>query len=165
MVNSNNAIVYSEVYGILNILDIKYKEAIPEKLYSFIEANRSQSYNPSYDKNLPLNKQNISSKAAAFICLLHYNYWCETEQEKERINIVLNHNQQKKRDRYFEYEQRFNQQKEQKFEEEIEQQELNEKGNDFLTNNVSTNNALMPQQENGWFSRFIKFIKGIFKRH
>ena len=97
MVKSNNAIIYSEVYGILNILDKKYKDAIPEKLYNFIEANKSPSYNPSYDKSLPLNKQNISSKAAAFICMLHYNYWCKSEQEKERINIVLKHNQQKKR--------------------------------------------------------------------
>ena len=90
------AMVYSEVYGILNMLGDGYIKLIPIKLYNFIKENKSIEYNPNYDSNIPLAKQNISKNATAFICMLHYNYWCTSEEEKEKLKKVLDYNQKKK---------------------------------------------------------------------
>ena len=83
MVSNNQAVVYSEVYEILNILGEQYIKKIPEKLYKLIEDNRLKNYSPVYDINEPLAQQKISKNTAAFICMLHYNYWCADEKEKD----------------------------------------------------------------------------------
>ena len=65
------AMVYSEVYGILNMLGENYIKLIPIKLYNFIKENKSIKYNPNFDNSIPLEQQNISKNATAFICMLH----------------------------------------------------------------------------------------------
>ena len=89
MEQDSMAIGYSEVYSLLNILGQKYINSITKKLYNVIENKRAKSYNPTYDLSIPLYKQKISKKGTALICLLHYNYWCESEEEKNKINQIL----------------------------------------------------------------------------
>ena len=108
MEQDSMAIGYSEVYSLLNILGQKYINSIPKKLYNVIENKRAKSYNPTYDLSIPLYKQKISKKGTALICLLHYNYWCESEEEKNKINQILKYNTSKAREKSFEYEKKFN---------------------------------------------------------
>lgn len=99
MIYNSQAIMYSEVYVILNILGKEYINLIPSKIYNTIEIARKKDYSPTYDLSIPLYKQNISRKAAAFLCLLHYNYWCNFEEEKAITDkffyTIKNHNKTK----------------------------------------------------------------------
>ena len=106
MVSIQNATMYSEVYSMLNVLGNEYKSLLPQKLYDFIKENKLESYAPIYNENLPFSQQNISKEAVAFICMLHYNYWCKTEEEKAKINKILECNEKKKREKYFKFEKR-----------------------------------------------------------
>ena len=94
---------YSEVYSLLNTMSPKYIYALPEKLYSIIEEKRDKSYNPTFDLSMPIYKQNISKNATALICILHYNYWCTSEEEKNKIDKVLKYNTEKVKEEYSDY--------------------------------------------------------------
>ena len=104
MVSTQNAKMYSEVYSILDVLGNEYKSSLPQKLYNFIKENKIKDYTPIYNENIPFSQQDISKEAVAFICMLHYNYWCKTEEEKAKINKILSYNEQQKRKKYFEFE-------------------------------------------------------------
>ena len=39
-----------------------------------------------------MNEQNISKDAIAIIALLHYSYWCKSEEEKQRLASIFNEN-------------------------------------------------------------------------
>lgn len=103
MISTQNAKMYSEVYSILNILGDEYKSLLPQKLYNFIKENKFKDYTPIYNENIPFSQQDISKESVAFICMLHYNYWCKTEEEKAKINKILAYNEQQKRVEYFKF--------------------------------------------------------------
>ena len=49
MSSNEQTLIYSEVYGVLEMLGEEYINAIPKKMYTFIKENRDKSYNPIYD--------------------------------------------------------------------------------------------------------------------
>ncbi|MBR3132568.1 MAG: hypothetical protein IKG42_00560 [Clostridia bacterium] len=155
MVSRDRALVYSEVYSVLSSMSEWYIKAIPAKLYSFVENNRFKEYNPVYDLNIPLTKQKISKGAVSFICMLHYNCWCKSDEEKRSIEKILKHNEQMNRNKYFKYEEElFNKNK-------TDKNDSNEvEGKSQLEKNVS----LTIQKQDGLIERIINFFKGIFKK-
>ncbi len=90
--------VYSEVYAFLNIVSEEDRNKIPKKLKEMIEEEREKEYTPSYTFEIPIGEQEISDEAIAMIALLHLNYWCEDENEKERLNEIFNENEKKYQD-------------------------------------------------------------------
>lgn len=111
MIEGNKPMVYSEVYGILNSLGTMYTNAIPKRLFDIIEQKREKTYNPIYNMDIPLSNQKISKQATALICMLHYNYWCTSDEEKEKINEILAYNTKRNREKDFEYEKNFSKNK------------------------------------------------------
>ena len=107
MVDYMQAKIYSEVYEILEILGQDYINKIPKKLYSLISDNRDKNYIPKYNKETPIYEQKLEKKTVAFLCMLHYNYWCESEMERRQINKILNYNQKLKIKEYDKYKQKF----------------------------------------------------------
>ena len=153
MVKQTDKLIYSEVYGIINSMGTVYINSIPKKLYNLIKENRDKTYSPIYNISIPLSEQNISKKTAAFICMLHYNYWCTSEEEKEQINKIIKYNTEKNREKYFNYEKNFN---DNMFK--INNvNEIEEKSQ--LNNNVTT---LIEKKEITWIERFFDFIREIF---
>lgn len=100
MIDINQKIEYSEVYAIINCMGEYYKKSIPKNIYDYIEKNRDKKYNPIYDIKKPLSEQIISKKAVSLICMLHYNYWCRTENEKKIIEKIWKNNDRKNREKY-----------------------------------------------------------------
>lgn len=86
---------YSEVYGVLNMLGDSFINKLPEKLVNMIKEEKSSTYNPKYIPNKSLTEQNIKRETLAMITLLHLNYWCETEDEKNELRAILNENEKK----------------------------------------------------------------------
>ena len=150
MIDNNQAIVYSEVYAILNILGKKYINLIPFKIYNMIEISRKKDYSPTYDLSIPLYKQNISKKAAALLCLLHYNYWCNSEEEKAEINKILTENEKNISEKYEIFKKKETTQIQNKVENKVENNEYNGQ------------TALIIKEKNGIFARIINFFKRLF---
>jgi len=92
--------MYSEVYGILNMMGTYYINKLPKKLYNLVETQKEETYNPQYNLEIGLEKQNITSGALAMIMLFHLNYWCETKEEKEAINKILEKNEKEVSEKY-----------------------------------------------------------------
>ena len=156
MSNNEQAIIYSEVYGILDMLGGEYIKLIPEKLYKHIEENKNKEYAPTYDINKPLEEQNIKKRTAAFICMLHYKYWCESDEEKKEIVDILNENYEKQKEKYFAYEKTI-------FKKENNLQKTSENSdNDLKMENKKESVALTVQEKKNWFTKFVSFIKKIF---
>lgn len=86
--------VYSEVYQIINILGDEYIKKLPTKLYKMLESKKDNNYTPNYTID-NLSYTEIDARTISIIALLHLNYWCETEDEKNEIREILNRNEMK----------------------------------------------------------------------
>lgn len=95
---------YVEVYSILNLLGKDYIEKIPKSLYSLIEEKSGKKIDPKYKNLADLNPNNVEKSAISMIALIHLNYWCDTESEKNELkNIFLENqrrNEEEKRKKY-----------------------------------------------------------------
>ena len=141
--------MYSEVYSVLNLLGEKYIKKLPISLINMIKDERKKEYNPKYDLKANLAEQNIRRESLSMIALLHLNYWCESEEEKDSLKELLKNN------------------------EEIHQAEIREKYNpdNLFKNRIKEKKKLIkeekeqtmlvPVKEN-FFTRFIKKLKNIF---
>ena len=87
--------MYSEVYSILKMLGKEYMKKLPKTILKIIIESREENYNPKYDLSIPLKNQDINRKSIAMITLLHYNYWCETQEEKSKLKKMLEENDEK----------------------------------------------------------------------
>ena len=96
--------IYSEVYSILNMLGEQYISKLPQKLYLMLEKEKSNEYNPQYNSNIALEKQKIKKESLAMISLFHLNYWCDSNEEKEKLKQIFKTNeetyQQRMREKY-----------------------------------------------------------------
>ena len=90
-----NENVLSEVYGVVNAMGVKYKEKIPKHIWSIIEGKRNKDYVPFIDKNKRLGEQNISREAIVVISMLHRDYWCESDEERAKLDAIFEANEQK----------------------------------------------------------------------
>lgn len=86
--------MYSEVYGILNLLGNSYISKLPKKLYELIKNEKKDDYTPIYTLDKPLNEQNVKIEAISMIALFHLNYWCNTEEEKQGLRDIFRKNQE-----------------------------------------------------------------------
>lgn len=141
--------MYSEVYSVLNLLGEKYIKKLPISLINMIKDERKKEYNPKYDLKANLAEQNIRRESLSMIALLHLNYWCESEEEKDSLKELFKNN------------------------EEIHQAEIREKYNpdNLFKNRIKEEKKLIkeekeqtmlvPVKENS-FTRFIKKLKNIF---
>ncbi len=87
--------IYSEVYGILNMLGNNYIMKLPSSLYKMIEEEKSNEYNPKYDSKIALEEQNIRRESISMIALFHLNYWCSSNKEKENLRTIFKDNETK----------------------------------------------------------------------
>lgn len=87
-IKNMDALSYSEVWSILSQIDVK--TAIPEHVLEFIEENRIKEYDANIDLNIPLEHQNISTKAINLLCYLNMEYLSNAEEKESLIRIYKN---------------------------------------------------------------------------
>lgn len=143
--------VYSEVYAFLNIVSEEDRNKIPKKLKEMIEEEREKEYTPSYTFEIPIEEQEISDEAIAMIALLHLNYWCEDENEKERLNEIFNENEKKYQDELREKYNPDNLFKNKKYKEE----QLSEE---------QTNSVAMVEYKETIFSKLKEWFRNLFNK-
>ena len=87
--------MYSEVYGVIKALGKEYIRKLPKTVLKVIIENREENYNPKYNMAISLKKQDVNRKTLAMIALLHYNYWCDTEEDRQKLKTILENNEEK----------------------------------------------------------------------
>ena len=87
--------MYSEVYGVIKVLGKEYIRKLPKTVLKVIIENREENYNPKYNMSISLKKQDVNRKTLAMIALLHYNYWCDTEEDRQKLKTILENNEEK----------------------------------------------------------------------
>ena len=151
--------MYSEVYGILKALGDKYINKLPKTVLKVITESKEENYNPEYSMSIPLKEQDINRKSLAMIALLHYNYWCETEEERKKFKNMLETNEekhQKEMQEKYSNDKIFN-----KVTTKIEEETISEKVDRFVeSSNQSTANIVEYKQS--FFNKIIDKIKRWF---
>ena len=88
--------MYSEVYGVIKALGKQYIKKLPKTVLKVIIENREENYNPKYNMAISLKEQDVNRKTLAMIALLHYNYWCDTEEDRQKLKTILENNEEKR---------------------------------------------------------------------
>ena len=85
--NTKTKEMYSEVYGILEVLGEKYINKLPKELYELIKKCKLETYSPKYDIETISEDKSINRETLSMIALFHLNYWCDTEEKQELKNL------------------------------------------------------------------------------
>ena len=87
-VSINTSQAYSEIDEFLSLLTKEQINKIPLKLREFFKEEKDKEYKKQIDSEIPIKDQNLKSETLAIIAMLNLQYWCEDEQEKERLKKV-----------------------------------------------------------------------------
>ena len=143
---------YTEVIEIIKYFPNEEYAKIPLEKINYYKENMDKDYNFQIDPNIELEKQNISREANAILVTLFNDYFA-TDRQKEILNNLLKQNQQ--------------------ILEELKQEKYNP-SNWFMQSKTQQQNTVTIQENNSenslieikenFFTKFINFIKNIFKR-
>lgn len=136
-----------QINEILKCIEPGLKNKIPKKFISYFENNKSQEYNWTIDKSIPLEEQDLLPTTKEILTLLYKNFICD-DIKRAKLEKVLTNNEIKY------------------------QEELREKYNpdNIFKNNQNSiehtevqkeNIEITPYKEN-FFSKIIRKIKSIF---
>ena len=149
----DNMIAYAEIDEILNLLEDKYRDKVPEKVRAFFKEEKMVDYKPTIDVNTPLIQQNLKRETIVLLAILNINYWCENEEEKQFFLNELAKNEDEKK----------------KLEEKYNPDNLFKDKNN---NDVSTDKIVEPQnismveyKKQGIFKRILDKITRFFKEN
>ena len=140
---------YTEIDNFIELLDEYNKNKIPQKLREYFKKEKDGEYIKNINPNQPIKEQNLKEETLALIAMLNLQYWCEDENEKQRLKAIYAENERKYQD------------------------ELREKYNpDNLFKNkqkvVKTDNvqetALMEYKEDTIFKKIKRFILKFFRK-
>lgn len=94
MINNTYARAYTEVLEILKHFPEEEYKKIPVEKINFYKNNMDKNYKFTIDPEIDLANQNISKEANAIIVTLFRDYYA-TEEQKVKINEILDLNQKK----------------------------------------------------------------------
>ncbi len=140
--------IYSEVYSILNLLGESYIKKLPVSLFNMIKEEKKQDYNPKYDAKINLGEQNIKRETLSMIALFHLNYWCNSDEEKNKLKTLFKTNEEKHQA---------------KIREQYNPDNLFKKNKEKeITENIIENQVAMIEYKESIFKKIFNKIKNIF---
>ena len=86
---------YAEVDYIINHMNEKYREKVPEKMLSFFHNYKDPNYEVKVDPYVPLQKQGLKRYTLEILALFHLKYWCEDEERKKELYGLMLRNQER----------------------------------------------------------------------
>lgn len=93
MVNERYRIAMAETLHYLKGICQDDMDKIPNKFMTFLEKNASQDCKCEFDYTKPLNELNLKNETRGLIAMICLNYWCVTEEQKDRFKKHLNKNE------------------------------------------------------------------------
>lgn len=98
MLSINTRQAYTEIDNFIELLDEYNRNKIPKKLREFFKKEKDNNYIKIIDSNIPIQEQNLKEETLALIAMLNLQYWCEDEEEKQRLKKVYSENERKYQD-------------------------------------------------------------------
>ena len=95
MVNEKYSIAMCETLRYLKGINQDDLNKIPSKFIKFLNDNSSKNYECDFDYTKPLKELNISEEARGIIAMICLNYWCITDEQKEKFKRHLTKNELK----------------------------------------------------------------------
>ena len=95
MVNEKYSIAMCETLRYLKGINQDDLNKIPSKFIKFLSDNSSKNYECDFDYTKPLKELNISEEARGIIAMICLNYWCITDEQKEKFKRHLTKNELK----------------------------------------------------------------------
>ena len=95
MVNEKYSIAMCETLRYLKGINQDDLNKIPSKFIKFLSDNSSKNYECDFDYTKPLKELNISEEARGIIAMICLNYWCITDEQKEKFKSHLTKNELK----------------------------------------------------------------------
>lgn len=86
---------YAEVDYIINHMNEKYINMLPEKIKKFFSEYKDPTYKVKINPYVPLENQGLKKYTLEIIALLHLRYWCENEDRKKELYEIMMSNQEK----------------------------------------------------------------------
>lgn len=86
---------YAEVDYIINHMNVKYQDKVPEKLKLFFSRFKDPTHIIKIDPYVSLAKQGLKRYTLEIIALIHLKYWCEDENRKKELYGKMLDNQMK----------------------------------------------------------------------
>ena len=87
-VSTNTRKAYSEIDEFLGLLSEEQRNKIPKKLREFFKEEKDQEYKKGINPNIAIKNQDLKEETLGIIALLNLQYWCEDENEKQRLKEV-----------------------------------------------------------------------------
>ena len=84
---------YSEIDEFLSLLTDEKREQIPVKLREFFKEEKDKNYTKGIKLDIPVKDQNFKEETLAIIAWLNLEYWCQDEEEKERLKKIDDNNE------------------------------------------------------------------------
>ena len=104
MLSVNTRQAYTEIDNFIELLDEYNRNKVPKKLREYFKKEKDNTYTKIIDPNIPIKEQNLKEETLALIAMLNLLYWCEDEEEKQRLKNIYSDNeikhQQKLREMY-----------------------------------------------------------------
>lgn len=148
---------YTEIYNFIELLDEYNRNKVPKKLREFFKREKDNTYTKTIEPNIPIKEQNLKEETLALIAMLNLQYWCEDEEEKQRLKKIYSDNeikhQQKLREMYNPEDVFKTKQKQEQIENEISSEEIKE------------NVAMVEYKKETFIEKIKKFFAKIFKKY
>ena len=81
----NNSYVYSEVLEVLDNMEQKYVNNIPNKFIELLKMNASSDYIKHINPSIPLQKQNLNKMTLNILAIINLKYWVKDEEHKKEF--------------------------------------------------------------------------------
>ena len=91
---------YAEVDEILKYMPTQYIEKVPDRLRQLFNKCRQKIDKVSINPQQSINEQNIVYETKVILTILKLRYWCESEEEKEKLKKNLIDNDMKLKEKY-----------------------------------------------------------------
>ena len=92
-VSINTRKAYSEIDEFLGLLNDEQRNKIPQKLREFFKEEKDENYIKGIKPKEPIKSQNLKEETLGIIALLNLQYWCEDENEKQRLKEIYAKNE------------------------------------------------------------------------
>ena len=92
-ISKNTRQAYTEIDNFIELLDEYNKNKVPKQLRDFFKQEKDNSYVKNIDVDIPIKEQKLKKETLALIALLNLQYWCEDEEEKQRLKKVYTQNE------------------------------------------------------------------------
>ena len=76
---------YVEVLEVLKYMEPKYINKIPKKMIENFKENKDRDYKITINPKVPLKNQKLMKGTLEILALLNLKYWCDSEEEKQRL--------------------------------------------------------------------------------